>query len=244
MSRRDRFDQTPEDKLVAAAYELMDWVVLHKAACIAGLVLAAACAVAGLAYWSHLRSYNEDAAMAFDAARKADDYKAVTDSYPGSSVEPLALFSRGRRLLDEKRYGEAEESFSTLASSYPGHHLSPDALLLAGMALEQQGKFDEAVKRYRASAEEHPSAFPAPRALLGMGGCYEAMGKTAEAKAAYGKIVSSYKASGLKKDAEERIARLVRGSAAPAKSPVPNASPAPPAKPSGGMSTPAAKGPN
>lgn len=212
MARRDRFDKTPEDRLIIVAYELLDWVVLHKAACITGLVVAAAAVIAGLAWWNHLNAYNESAVAAFEAARKPEEYKAVTDAYPGSSVEPLALFYQGRRLVDEKKYKEAGEAFSALARSYPAHYLASDARLFAGMTCAQQGNWDDAVKNYRAVVDEYPESFNVPRALLGMGACYESMNRPADAVTAYKKIVASFGTSGVKKDAEARIAKL--GSAA------------------------------
>jgi tol-pal system protein YbgF len=232
MSRRDRFDKTPEDRLVTAAYEFFDWVVLHKAACIVGLVAAAAVILAGLAYWNHLNDYNESAAAAFEAARKPEDYKAVTDTYPGSSVEPLALFYQGRKLVDEKKYKEAGEAFSTLARSYPGHYLAPGAREFAGMVSAQQKNYEEAVKNYRAVVDDYPKSFAAPRALLGLGACYESMNRPADAKAAYEKIIASYGTSDLKKDAQARIAKLANPApAAPAPlkmtaAPIPAGSPA------------------
>ena len=241
MSRRDRFDKTPEDRLVIAMYELLEWVVLHKAACIAGLVVAAAVVLAGIAYWNHLTAYNESAVAAFEAARKPEDYKAVTDAYPGSSVEPLALFYQGRKLADEKKYKEAEEAFSTLARSYPGHYLATDARVFAGMVCAQQKNYEEAVKDYRAVVDDYPQSFAAPRALLGLGACYESMNRPADAKAAYEKIIASYGTSDLKKDARDMIAKLSNPApsspgtqkAADAPARVPN--PAPPGKASGAV---------
>lgn len=210
MSRRDRFDQTPEDKFIIGAYQLFDWVGRHRAVCIAAAAAAAAAVLAVFAYLNHLRSYNENAAAALEGARTAEELKAVTDAYPGSSVEPLALFRRGRKLADEGRYAEAEEAFSALTRSYPGHYLAPDALVFAGMLCVQQEHYEAAVKQYRAVAEKHRGSFAAPRALLGLGACYEAMHRPGDAKVAYEKVIAEYESSDLKKDAEARIARLAQ----------------------------------
>ena len=210
MSRRDRFDQTPEDSFVLAAYQLFDWVGRHRALCAAAAVAAAGAVLAGMAYLNQLRAYNENAAIALDAAGTSAEYKAVVDTYPGSPAEPAALFRLGRKLADEERYQEAGEAFALLARSYPAHHLAPDALVFAGMLCAQQKKFDEAEKRYRGAAERYPGSFSAPRALLVLGACYEEMRRPDDAKAAYGKLVADYGSSDLAKDAEARISRLAQ----------------------------------
>lgn len=214
MSRRDRFDQTPEDRFVLAAYRVFDWVGRHRALCAAAAVAAAGAVLAGVAYLNQLRAYNENAAAALDAAKTSAEYKAVVDTYPGSPAEPAALFRLGRKLADEERYQEAEEAFSLLARSYPAHHLAPDALVFAGMLCTQQTKLDEAEKRYRAAAERYPGSFSAPRAMLGLGACYEEMNRPNDAKAAYEKLVADYGSSDLVKDAEARMKRLAQASPA------------------------------
>lgn len=208
MSRRDRWDRRPEDTFVSKAYVFMDFFALHKTLCMVILVIVAGAALAGLAYWNHLRAYNESALAAFESAKSAEEYKAITSNYPGSSVEPLALFYRGRKLLDAKQYGEASTAFSSFLTSYPGHPLAPNAMAFMGMILEQEKDFEGAVKSYQSLVERYPKSFVAPLALLNMGGCYERLARPKDAGAAYERIIKEYAASTWKADAEERLGKL------------------------------------
>lgn len=207
MARRDRRDRAPEDRLVGIGYDLLGWAMRHRAVCVAVLAAAAAAAAGALAYRSRLNAYNEGAIAAFDAARSPEEFKAVADDYPGSTVEPLAIFCRGRALVDEKKYREAGEAFARLAAEYPGHYLAAPARNFSGMICEQLGDWEGAARNYRAAAEGYPRSFVAPRALLGLGSCYEEMKRPADSKTVYEKIVSSYGAGGAKKEAESRLAR-------------------------------------
>lgn len=208
MSRRDRFDQHPEDKFVRGAYSVIDYLMLHKAVATTVLVIVVGGVLGVLAYRSHINAYNDGALAAFEAARSAEDYRGVAETYPGSSVEPRALFHCGRKLIDGKRYDEALEVYSSFVQAYPSHALVPNALALCGMILEQENKFQEAASRYQSVVEGSPQTFVAPLALLNMGSCLEKLGNAADAKKAYEKIVSEYPASNWKDDAEARLGKL------------------------------------
>lgn len=224
MSRRDRFDQHPEDRFVRGAYSVIDYLMLHKTLVTVVVVVILAGVLGVLAYRSHLNAYNDGALAAFESARSAEAYRSVAETYPGSAIEPIALFYCARKLVDDKKYGEAMEMYSSFAEAYPSHSLTPNALAFCGMLLEQDKKFQEAAARYQSVVESRPQSFVAPLVLFNMGGCFEKLGNAAEAKKAYEKIVSEYSTSAWKDDAEARLGKLgVDKAAAPdeAKTPDP-----------------------
>lgn len=208
MSRRDRFDQHPEDKFVRGTYSFIDYLLLHKTVATTVLVIVVGVVLGVLAYRSHINAYDDGALAAFEAARSAEDYRGVAETYPGSSIEPRALLYCGRKLIDEKRYDEALTVYSSFVQTYPSHALAPSAMAFCGMISEQEKKFQEAATRYQSVVDSHPQSFVAPLALLNMGSCFEKLGNAAEAKKAYEKIVSEYPASAWKDDAQARIGKL------------------------------------
>jgi len=208
MARRDRFDRRPEDRFVSTTYSLIDFLLFHKTVAAVLLVLIAGGVLGALAYWNHLNTYNEGALAAFEAARSAEEYKSVADTYPGSTAEPMALFYCGRKLVDEKKYNEAIAVYSSFVQLYPSHSLAPNALAFCGMLLEQEKKFEEAATRYQSLVDRYPQSFIAPLVLLNMGSCFEELGKSAEARKAYRKVISGYPASSWKDDAQARLGKL------------------------------------
>jgi len=211
MARRDRWDRHPEDSFVRGAFSIIDFFMLHKTMCTGVLAVVFGVALGALAYWNHMRSFNDSAFAAFESAKGAEDYRNVVDIYPGSVVEPMALFYRGRKLLDAKQYDEATSAFSTFVSEYPTDMMAPSAFALMGMILEQEKKFEEAVESYRALVERYPASYVAPFVLFSMGGCDEKLDKPDDAKKAYEKIIADYPESSWKKEAEGRMGKLKRG---------------------------------
>jgi len=208
MARRDRWDRKPEDKFVSGVYLFFDYIKRNRALFTVALVVVFGGLLGALAYWNHVRSYNENAMAAFESAKTDEDYRRVIKSYPGSAAEPMAMFYRGRKLLDDKKYPEAAGVFSGFLMAYPDYPLAPNALLLMGMILEQQKKYREAIGSYDSLVERYPGSFVAPLALLNAGGCYERLDETADAKKEYERIISDYPASNYKQQAEERESRL------------------------------------
>ncbi|MEJ2744301.1 MAG: tol-pal system protein YbgF [bacterium] len=208
MSRRDRFDQHPEDRFVRGAYSLIDFLMLHKTVITVVVVIVLAGVLGVLAYRSHLKAYDDGALAAFETARSAEDYRRVAETYPGSASEPMALFYCARKFVDDKNYKGAIEMYSSFVQAYPSHSLVPNALAFCGMLLEQENKFQEAAAQYQSVVESHPQSFIAPMVLLNMGSCFEKLGNATEAQKAYEKIVSEYPASAWKDDAEARLGKL------------------------------------
>ncbi|MDD5556908.1 MAG: tetratricopeptide repeat protein [bacterium] len=208
MSRRDRFDRRPEDPFVRRVFGCIDFISIHRTAFALVLVAAVAASIAAVAYWNHLRSYDRSALIALESAASEEEYKGVADSYPGSAAEPIALFLRGRLLIDARKFAEAEETFSSFVRSFPEHALTPLAQTLRGMVLEQERRFEEAAVSYRALVDGHPLSFIAPLALLHLGGCYERLGRMEEAQKAYERVVAEHDASAWRAKAQQRLGRL------------------------------------
>lgn len=208
MARRNRHGIHIEDSFAKATFSLMALLSRYKTLCTVLLIVALAAVIGWFAYRNHLRSYNESALLLFENANSAEDYKSVTEIYPGSDVEPMALFHYGRKLIDSRRYPEAAEVFLSIVEEYPKHFLAPNALVLNGMMLEQQEKFEDAAESYNALIDRYSDSFIVARALLSVGACYEKLGKTEEAKASYEKLIADYPSSSWKLNAEERLNRL------------------------------------
>ncbi len=208
MARRDRFDRRPEDRFISTTYSFINFLLLHKTVATVLIALIAGGALGALAYWHHIHAYNDVALTAFESARSADEFRNISETYPGSTAEPMALFYCGRKLADEKKYDDAIAVYSSFVRLYPSHSLAPNALAFWGMLLEQEKKFEEAVTCYQSLADRYPQSFIAPLMLLNMGSCFEELGKPAEAKKAYEKLVSDYPASSWKDDAKVRLGKL------------------------------------
>jgi TolA-binding protein len=216
LSRRDRHGEREEDRFVKGAFSFIDYVTVHRSTFIT-IGVFVVCGILGLlAYRAHIRSYNENATIAFEGAKQAEDFMIVADSYPGSSVEPLARFYYGRKLLEQKKIKKAGEVFSSFPALFPQSYLLPHARVLAATIAEEQGDYNRALDMYAALIEDVPDFFMAPRLLINMGTCNEKLGRWDAATAAYERIIADYAESPWKDEAEQRVATLqvLKGKAA------------------------------
>jgi tetratricopeptide (TPR) repeat protein len=208
MARRDRHGMHVEDQFVRSTFSLLESLKTYKTQFTIAVLIALGVVLGWFAYRAHLAAFNESALSAFENAKTTADYKRVIDMYPGSNVEPPALFYYGKKLIDDKKYDEAATVFESLLEEYPRHSLAPGALAFRGMIHEQKGERKEAIESYQLLLEKYPDSFIKERVLLNMGLCYEKLGIPGEAKATYEKFIEEYPTSSWKTVAEGRLSQI------------------------------------
>jgi len=103
------------------------------------------------------------------------------------------LFSRGVRLINQKRYAEAKKRFDILA----GRKYKPASTqFYLGEIAYRTGKYDDAIKHYQKSAELNENAAYMDRLLLHTGIALEKSGDKAQARNFFQAIVDGYPGSG------------------------------------------------
>ncbi|ADV46795.1 tetratricopeptide repeat protein [Nitratifractor salsuginis] len=120
---------------------------------------------------------------------------AKTTQTAASKKDPLlkagssALFSRGVRLINQKRYAEAKRRFDILA----GRKYKPAAVnFYLGEIAYRTGKNDDAIRYYQKSAELDENAAYMDRLLLHTGIALERTGDKAQARNFFQAIVDGY----------------------------------------------------
>jgi TolA-binding protein len=128
-------------------------------------------------------------------AKTAKASPAKASKSASSKKDPLlkasssALFSRGVRLINQKRYAEAKRRFDILAS----RKYKPAAVnFYLGEIAYRTGKNDDAIRFYQKSAELDENAAYMDRLLLHTGIALERTGDKAQARNFFQAIVDGY----------------------------------------------------
>lgn len=106
-----------------------------------------------------------------------------------SSASSSALYSRGVRLVNKKRYSEAKKRFDILAER--GYKKASTHFYLGEIAY-RTGKYTQAIDAYKASAELDENAAYMDRLLLHTGIAMEKSGDKGQAKRFFQAIVDGY----------------------------------------------------
>lgn len=124
------------------------------------------------------------------SGQKAQPAKtAAPKKNPLMKARSSALFSRGVRLINQKRYAEAKQRFDILA----GRKYKPAAVnFYLGEIAYHTGKNDEAIRYYQKSAELDENAAYMDRLLLHTGIALERSGDKAQARNFFQAIVDGY----------------------------------------------------
>lgn len=209
MARRDRRgDHIEEDSFARFVRSIVEFASLHRGL-ITGLGIAVLVGVAGFfAYRLQRQNFDDEALRAFEAAQGGLALRKAAEAYAGSALEARALFHSGRKLIDEKNYDEAYNSFTLFAEKFPENSLTPNVLLLKGMVLVQQDKIDEAAVEYSVLLNRFPESSITPQVLINLAACYERIGNLAEAGRAYGRVKKEFPDSPWSKDAESGLLRI------------------------------------
>ena len=113
-------------------------------------------------------------------ARAMQAFQAISDSYPGSRLAPVALYYVGSCQYRLRQYTQALDTFDQFVSRYPGHRMAVQAGLGRGDCLEQLGRYKESLEAYEKVAAS--GSYLVPDGLLGSVRCRLRLSQTDGAK--------------------------------------------------------------
>ena len=137
---------------------------------------------------------NSSAKKTGKSAAKESDYlkKAPSDK----------LFSRGVRLINQKRYSEAKKRFDILLSR---NYKAASSNFYMGEIFYHNGRYDDAVIHYQKSAELNENAAYMDRLLLHTGIALEKSGDREQARNFFQAIVDGYPGTASAKTARKHL---------------------------------------
>lgn len=109
--------------------------------------------IAILLYKQHLNSYNLTASKKFEAAKTIPQLQAVIKDYPSLSVSNIARIDLAAKLVNEKKYDEANELYNQIINNGQSNYLQAVAKLNQAYILEDQGKKEAAVNKFMEVAD-------------------------------------------------------------------------------------------
>lgn len=121
--------------------------------------------------------------------RKKPVAKAEKKSDPLASASSAALYSKGVRLVNKKRYREAKRRFDILRSR---HYKEAETHFYLGEIAYRTGAYSTAIDEYKQSAERNENAAYMDRLLLHTGIAMEKSGDKTQAKRFFQAIVDGY----------------------------------------------------
>jgi len=104
--------------------------------------------IAILVYKQHLNSYNITASKKFDAAKTIPELQTVIKEYPSLPVSNIARIDLAAKLVNEKKYEEANTLYSQVIDNGQSHYLQAVAKLNQAYILEDQGKKEDSVNKF------------------------------------------------------------------------------------------------
>jgi len=113
-------------------------------------------------------------------ARAMQAFQAISDSFPGSRLAPVALYYVGNCQYRLRQYTQALDTFDQFMTRYPGHRMAIQAQLGRGDCLEQLGRYKESLEAYEKVASG--GTYLAPDGLLGGIRCRLRLSQTDGAK--------------------------------------------------------------
>lgn len=142
------------------------------------------------------------------AARAADEYRMILETYTSSSKEDHVLLGRGWSLFQLKRYTEATSVFQRVAEQTTNHIVKAESLFKWGDALTADGRHGEAANVFARLIDELPQNALVPRALYQRGECLERSAQAPAAISAYQKLINNYPQHAYVGRAHLRLAAL------------------------------------
>jgi tetratricopeptide (TPR) repeat protein len=126
------------------------------------------------------------------AARAADEYRLVLETYTSSSKDDHVLLGRGWALFQLKRYTEATGVFQRVAEQTTNNVVKAESLFKWGDALTADGRYAEAALVFARLQGELPQSSLVPRALYQQAECLERSAQAPSALTTYQKLVNDY----------------------------------------------------
>lgn len=119
-------------------------------------------------------------------------------------TEPVAFFEQGKKLHDEKKYGEAAENLTEYLKFPKGKHRE-EALYLRGESHYSQTQYKKAILDYSELTDSYPKSKRMPQTLMKIGLAFEALGMKADAKVFFQQLVDKYPKSAEAKKAAPKV---------------------------------------
>lgn len=126
------------------------------------------------------------------AARAADEYRLVLETYTSSSKDDHVLLGRGWALFQLKRYTEASGVFQRVTEQTTNHVVKAESLFKWGDALTADGRYSEAATVFERLSDELPQSSLVPRALYQQAECLERSSQAPAAFTTYQKLIKDY----------------------------------------------------
>jgi tetratricopeptide (TPR) repeat protein len=126
------------------------------------------------------------------AARAADEYRLVLETYTSSSTDDHVLLGRGWALFQLKRYTEATGIFQRVAEQTTNAVVKAESLYKWGDALTADGRHIEAATVFARVTDEVPQSALVPRALYQRAECLERSAQVPSAITIYQKLITDY----------------------------------------------------
>lgn len=150
-------------------------------------------------------------AAAAAAGRSAEPEEAV--SAPPPPTEPVTeeireLYDASYTLFHERRYDEAEKSFTRFLEQNPRTDLSDNAQFWIGECHYARGDYDRALAAFMATVERYPSGNKVPDALVKAGKSLEGLGDRDGAIETYREILRRFEGTAAAAIASERLVAM------------------------------------
>jgi tol-pal system protein YbgF len=133
--------------------------------------------------------------------------KKVTPPKPTASG---SSYDKGMTLFNQKKYGDAYNSFAEYLDKNPAGTQSINARYYAAQSLYEKKDYELAILEFQKVIVEHPQHSLAPKALYKQGLSFEKIGDPETARIVYNKLVDSYPRSAESSSAKTRLEDLKR----------------------------------
>ena len=124
-------------------------------------------------------------------------YSTPTGAPPASAPAAqkdmaTALYDSGVQSFRDRKYAEAQRSFSDFTNTYPNHKQAPDAWYYVGETHFQRNQFADAALAYDRVITKYGNSSRAPGAYLKQGISFSKLGQGAAAKARMQELIKKY----------------------------------------------------
>jgi TolA-binding protein len=132
----------------------------------------------------------------------------IKNANPGSVEALYASYYLGESALEEKKFDEAIQHFSTVVSQGGNQPIRPLALTNLGFANEQKGDYQAAAQTYQQFMSQYAEHFLAARVQLSLGEALFRAGDKEGAKKSLGQLVDLYPTSPWAQNARKIMDKL------------------------------------
>lgn len=132
-----------------------------------------------------------------------------TPGFQEGDLTPEQLYSSGIRLINEKNFNSAINTFNKFLTKYPNHKLADNSLYWKAECYYSQKNFSEALKTFELVTTNYPDGSKYPDALLKAGYSYIGLGNKEMAKSTLQKVIKLFPFSNAAPKAEAKLKELL-----------------------------------